>query len=62
VANGIVMAYEELKPEVPLVVRLTGTNEDKAKKILKAVNLNFGDTLDDVVKKAIKLAELEYTV
>ena len=62
VANGIVMAYEELKPEVPLVVRLTGTNEDKAKKILKAVNLNFGDTLDDVVKKAIKLAEIEYTV
>jgi succinyl-CoA synthetase beta subunit len=59
VANGIVMAYEELKPEVPLVVRLTGTNEDKAKKILKAVNLKFGDTLDDVVKKAIKLAEIE---
>jgi succinyl-CoA synthetase beta subunit len=62
VANGIVMAYEELKPEVPLVVRLTGTNEDKARKILKAVNLKFGDTLDDVVKKAIELAEIEYTV
>ncbi|UCD93409.1 MAG: ADP-forming succinate--CoA ligase subunit beta [Candidatus Zixiibacteriota bacterium] len=62
VANGIVMAYEELKPEVPLVVRLTGTNEDKARKILKAVDLKFGDTLDEVVKKAIKLAEIEYTV
>jgi len=60
VANGIVMACEELKPEIPIVVRLTGTNEKEAKKILKSTNLEYGDTLDDVVKKAIKLAELEY--
>jgi len=62
VANGIVLAINELKPEVPIVVRLTGTNENEAKKILKAVDLQFGDTLDDVVKKAIKLAEAEATV
>ncbi len=60
VANGIVMAYEELKPEIPIVVRLTGTNEKQAKKILKSTNLEYGNTLDDVVKKAIKLAELYY--
>jgi len=59
VANGIVMAYEELKPEVPIVVRLTGTNESQAKKILKTVNLESGDTLDNVVKKAIELSEKE---
>jgi succinyl-CoA synthetase beta subunit len=59
VANGIVMAYEELKPEVPIVVRLTGTNEKQAKKILKSVNLESGDTLDNVVKKAIELSEKE---
>ncbi len=29
VANGIVKAVEILKPKVPIVVRLTGTNEDK---------------------------------
>ena len=62
VATGIVMAYEELKPEVPIVVRLTGTNEDKAKKILKTVNLESGNTLDEVVKKAIELAEAEIAV
>jgi succinyl-CoA synthetase beta subunit len=56
VANGIVMAYEELKPQVPIVVRLTGTNEDKAKTILKKINLESADTLDNVVKKAIELA------
>lgn len=58
VADGIVMAYEELKPEIPIVVRLTGTNEDKAKNILKSVSLESGDTLDNVVKKAIELADI----
>lgn len=57
VANGIVMAYDELKPQIPIVVRLTGTNEEKAKVILKKVNLESADTLDNVVKLAIKLAE-----
>ncbi len=56
VANGIVMAIKELKPSVPIVVRLTGTNEEKAHKILRAVNLPYGQTLDEVVKKAIELA------
>jgi succinyl-CoA synthetase beta subunit len=57
VANGIVMAYEELKPQIPLVVRLTGTNEEQAKNILKKINLESADTLDNVVKKAISLAK-----
>ena len=57
VADGIVAAFKELNPRVPVVVRLTGTNEEKAKTILKAVNLPFGDTLDAVVQKAIELAK-----
>lgn len=56
VANGIVTAINQLKPSVPIVVRLTGTNEEKAHKILRTVNLPYGETLDDVVKKAIELA------
>lgn len=56
VANGIVAAFEELKPTIPVVVRLTGTNEEKAHKILKKVKLPYGETLDEVVKKAIELA------
>ena len=56
VANGIVAAFEELKPTIPVVVRLTGTNEEKAHRILKKVKLPYGETLDEVVKKAIELA------
>jgi len=59
VANGIVAAFKELNPTVPVVVRLTGTNEEEAYKILKAVNLPAADTLDNVVKKAIELAGVE---
>jgi succinyl-CoA synthetase beta subunit len=58
VANGIVAAYNELKPHVPVVVRLTGTNEREAAKILAAMNLPTEDTLDKVVKKAIELADV----
>jgi len=56
VANGIVTAFKELNPEIPVVVRLTGTNEKAAHKILSSVNLPSADTLDEGVKKAIELA------
>jgi succinyl-CoA synthetase beta subunit len=56
VANGIVEAFNQLNPNVPVVVRLTGTNEAEAKKILSSVKLPSADTLDNVVKKAIELA------
>lgn len=56
VANGIVEAFNQLNPTIPVVVRLTGTNESKAKKILASYKLPTADTLDKVVMKAIKLS------
>lgn len=57
VAKGIVMAFEELKPRVPVVVRLTGTNEKEAARILESVEIDTGaGTLDEVVKRTIELA------
>ena len=58
VANGIVAAFKELNPTIPVVVRLTGTNEEAAQKILRSIKLPSADTLDNVVKKAIELAGL----
>ena len=58
VANGIVSAFKELNPSVPVVTRLTGTNEAMGRKILKSVNLESAPTLDDVVQKAISMAGL----
>ncbi|MDD5427474.1 MAG: ADP-forming succinate--CoA ligase subunit beta [candidate division Zixibacteria bacterium] len=59
VANGIVAAFKESKPTVPVVVRLTGTNESEAQRILSAYRLPTADTLDAAVKKAISLAGIE---
>lgn len=59
VATGIVSAFRELNPQIPVVTRLTGTNEAAAKKIMKEVNLPTAPTLDEVVQKAISLAGLD---
>jgi len=45
-----------VKVDVPIVVRLTGTNEDKAKEILKDTPLIYVDTMTQGVKKAVELS------
>ena len=56
VANGIVSALEQLEPDVPIVIRLTGTNEKEALEILQNVGLPATSSMDEVVQKAIALA------
>jgi succinyl-CoA synthetase beta subunit len=56
VANGIVRAVEQLKPRVPIVVRLTGTNEDVARKILESVGMQATSSMEEVVKMALNKA------
>ena len=34
IAEGVLMAMEELKPEVPVVVRIRGTREEEAKVVI----------------------------
>ncbi len=61
VANGIVYAVKQLKPKVPIVVRLTGTNEDKARRILEEINLTATSSMEEVVKRAIELSGMTQT-
>ncbi len=56
VANGIVEAVGRMKPGIPIVVRLTGTNEDLARKILKGVGLEATSSMEDAVKMALEKA------
>ena len=55
IAEGIVEASQSLALEVPLIVRLEGTNVDKGKKILADSGLAIisADDLDDAAKKAV---------
>jgi succinyl-CoA synthetase beta subunit len=56
VARGIVDAIGRMDIRVPVVVRLTGTNEEAARQILKEVKLTSVGTMDDGVKEAIRLS------
>lgn len=55
VAKGLVCACEEVRPQVPIVVRLVGTNEEKAKRILEGSSLIYADSLVEGAEKVISL-------
>ena len=57
VANGILAAVKELDLNVPVVVRLEGTNVDAGKELLNSSGLAItaADTLADAAQKIIKL-------
>ena len=57
IARGVIGATESLGLDVPLVVRLAGTNVDEGKAILAASDLNIhpADDLADGAKKIVEL-------
>ncbi len=56
VAKGLVQALEQTSITLPIVVRLTGTNEEEARKILAGTEFVSADTMDEAVEKAVELA------
>jgi succinyl-CoA synthetase beta subunit len=56
VAQGIVESFSSMEIPVPVVVRLTGTNEDKAREILKKTTLVAARTMADGAQMSIELA------
>ncbi len=56
IAEGVIAAVKEVGLQVPLVVRLEGTNVDLGKKIIKDSQLNVisADNLDAAAKKIVK--------
>jgi succinyl-CoA synthetase beta subunit len=55
VAKGIVEALGRIKVTVPVVVRLTGTNEDVAREILREIAVVPVTAMDEGVKEAVRL-------
>jgi succinyl-CoA synthetase beta subunit len=56
IAEGVVAAVKQVGLEVPLVVRLEGTNVEAGKKIISQSGLNVlsADDLDDAAQKIVK--------
>lgn len=57
IAKGILQALKEIPLNVPLVVRLTGTNEKEAKELLALNKINTCSTMREAVLKVIELAK-----
>jgi len=55
IAEGVIAATKDLGLDVPLVVRLAGTNVEKGKELLAQSGLNIipADDLNDAAKKIV---------
>src|SRR5215831_9955577 len=57
VANGIVNSLRESPLQIPLVIRLTGTNEEKAREILRDFGLSATTQMDEAVQMVVARAQ-----
>jgi len=57
VARGVLVAMDEVKPKVPMVVRLVGTNAEEGREILANAKMITADTLADAAQKAVAAAK-----
>lgn len=56
VARGILQAMEEVKPSIPMVARLVGTNADEGRKLLAGAKLITAESLSEAAQKAVAAA------
>lgn len=57
IAQGLGEAIESLDSDVPIVISIRGTGQDKARKILNEYGLNSEKNIETAVKKAISMVE-----
>ncbi|TXT56495.1 MAG: succinyl-CoA synthetase, beta subunit [Candidatus Thorarchaeota archaeon] len=59
VARGILAAKEKYGIEVPMVIRMVGTNEEEGQKILNEAGIPFLETMEEAAKKVVDLVKEE---
>jgi succinyl-CoA synthetase beta subunit len=60
VANGLIEAFAQVKPEVPFVVRLDGTNDEEGRRLLAEADLpglHVEATMLDAAQRVVELAK-----
>ena len=55
VAQGLIQAVEMLKPSIPIVVRLIGTNEQEGRALLAGKQFFIAQSLEEAAQKAVSL-------
>lgn len=58
VAKGLIIALDQIKTDIPIVVRLSGTNAKEGLEILKSTGLPTVKTMSEAARKAIELSKI----
>lgn len=56
VAKGLIEAFKLIDTTMPIVIRLTGTNEKEGRELLKGTKFNVAHTMGEAGKMAVELA------
>lgn len=57
VAKGLLTAFEQIHTDIPVVVRLTGTNEYEGRELLKGTRFTIAETMGEATNIAVKLSQ-----
>jgi succinyl-CoA synthetase beta subunit len=57
IAEGVVEALKELKPDIPIIMAVRGTGEERAREMIEAIGIETYDDTEGAVRKAIEVAE-----
>ena len=55
VAQGLIQSIETLSPDIPIVVRLTGTNEKEGRALLAGKQFIVAESLEEAAQKAVSI-------
>ncbi len=56
VANGVISVLEKAERNIPLVIRLTGTNEEEGQRMLNEAGVSFETSMEAAASKAVELS------
>ena len=57
VAKGLIEAFKLIKTDMPIVIRLTGTNETEGRELLKGTKFHVATTMSEAGHMAVDLCK-----
>lgn len=57
VASGLITAFEQLDTDMPVIVRLTGTNEKEGRRMLEGSRFRVAETMGEATRMAVEAAK-----
>ena len=55
VASGLLEAFRQINTDIPIVIRLTGTNEKEGRALLQGTDFHVAETMGEATEKAVAL-------